>query len=247
MNPDISVVIPVKNGEKYFEPVLKAVFAQEINSNLEVIIVDSGSQDRTLDITKKYPVKLYQIPEKEFNHGLTRNFGISKCCGKYIILMGADVIPYNNYWMQKLIDNLEFDEYVAGVYSRQVPHKDSHLLTRIRVNRFFTTSKIRRESYIRNNIEDYNKLTPKEKHKLCNFENVSSCIKKEIWQRFPFPKTDFGEDIEWAKLVLLAGYKIIYEPESIVYHSHDFSLSGWYKKSHTNYQKLYSLFGYHSR
>jgi len=239
---DISVVIPVKNGQRYLDSVLKAIFSQKTNAKFEVIIVDSGSQDKTMDIAKNYPVNIYQIEERNFNHGLTRNYGISKAQGEYLILMTADAIPYNDSWMEKLIGNLARDERVAGAYSRQMPHRDSFPLTQIRVNRFFTSSIERRESQI-TDIDIYNKLFPQNKHQFCNFDNVSSCIRKSIWKEFPFSKTDFAEDLEWSKSVLEAGYKIVYEPDSIVYHSHDFSPSDWYAKNMLNCHKLYSLFG----
>ena len=243
MNPiDISVIIPVKNGQRYLESVLKGVFSQEINAEFEVIIVDSGSTDKTLDIIAQYPVRLYQIEENEFNHGLTRNLGISKAQGKYIILMTADAIPCDNYWMKRLIENIKEDQGVAGVYSKQVPHKESALLTQIRVNRFFTSSMEKRISQIKE-IKDYEKLPPKEKHRLCNFDTISACIRKDVWEKFPFPKTNFAEDLEWTKKVLEAGYKIVYEPHSVIYHSHDFSPLEWYRKNRMNSGKLFTLFG----
>lgn len=241
-NIDISIVIPVKNGQRYLDSVLKAIFSQQINARFEAIIVDSGSTDMTLDIVRRYPVRLYQILKKEFNHGLTRNLGISKSQGKYTILLTQDAVPYNNHWMQSLVDNLERDERIAGAYSRQMPNSDSHVITQIRVSRFFTAHNKRRDSQI-HKTEDYDKLSPQEKHRFCNFDNVSSCIRKSVWEKIPFPKTDFAEDLEWSKRVLEAGYKIAYEPDSIVYHSHDFSVFDWYKRNRINYNKLYLLFG----
>ncbi|MBU0694873.1 MAG: glycosyltransferase [Candidatus Omnitrophica bacterium] len=238
----ISVVIPVKNGQRYLDEVLKAIFSQEIKREFEVVIVDSGSTDRTLDIIGQYPVRFYQIKENEFNHGLTRNLGISKAQGKYIILLTADAIAYDQCWMRKLIEHLERDSRVAGSYSRQIPHKDSQPLSRIRVKNSLTFSKERRESQIKKK-EDYFALSPEEKRRFCNFDNVSSCLRKEVWKKVPFPKTDFAEDLEWSKAVIEAGHKIIYEPESIVYHSHDFSLPEWYRKNRINYKTLYTLFG----
>lgn len=239
---DISVVIPVKNGQRYLDSALKSVFLQKINAKFEVIIVDSGSQDKTIAIAKNYPVDIYRIEERDFNHGLTRNYGISKTQGEYVILMTADAVPYSDTWMESLVTNLARDERIAGAYSRQVPHRDSSVLTQIRVNRFFTSFGERRESQIAD-VGAYDKLTPKNKHRFCNFDNVSSCIRKSVWREFPFPKTDFAEDLEWSKSVLEAGYKIVYEPDSIVCHSHDYSPRDWYRKNMLNYRKLYSLFG----
>ena len=239
---DISVVIPVKNGKKYIGQLLKAVFSQKIDAAFEVIVIDSGSCDGTLDMIRAYPVMLHQIKPEEFNHGLTRNLGISLSRGKYIILMTQDAVPCDGAWMEKMIEHLKGDNDVAAVYSRQVPHKDAGPLSRIRVSRFFTYSEVKKDSRI-GSPGGYDKLPPEEKHKLCNFDNVSSCLRRQVWEKFPFSKTDFAEDVEWAQRVLKAGYRIIYEPGSVVYHSHDFSVVGWYERNRVNSQKLFSLFG----
>jgi rhamnosyltransferase len=239
---DISVVIPVKNGEKYLDSMLKSVFSQDVNFKFEVIIVDSGSKDKTLDTIKKYPVILYQIKEEDFNHGLTRNFGISKASGRYVILMTQDTIPCDKHWMEKLINNLECDYRVAGTYSRQVPHEDAAAFSRLKTSMFFTSQREKRVSYI-DNMRDYERLSPAERHRFCNFDNVSSCIRKSVWENFRFPSAEFGEDLEWAKRILEAGYKIIYEPDSAVYHSHDYSIAGWYKRNRINHNKLHSILG----
>ena len=241
-NVDISVVVPVKNGQKYLDSLLKAVFSQEIEAKFEVIIIDSGSTDSTLDIIKRYPVSLYEIKEKEFNHGLTRNLAISKAQGKYIVLMTHDAVPYDNQWMRRLVDDLASDERLAGVYSRHIPHNDSCALTKMIVKNFFTSETEKRESRITGR-QDYNRLTPQEKHRFCSFDNVSACIRKSIWQEIAFSETDFAEDLEWSKKVLEAGYGIVYEPDSVVYHSHDFSISAWYNRNRVNSKKLYRLFG----
>jgi len=239
---DISVVIPVKNGERYIESVLKAVFSQKSGSNFEVIIIDSGSKDKTLDIIKNYPISLYQVKEEDFNHGLTRNLGISKALGRYVILLTQDAIPCDKRWMERLVNNLERDGSIAGVYSRQVARKDSVIFTQFRVSRFFTSKRERGVSQIED-IETYNKLQPLEKYIFCNFDNVSSCIRKATWENFKFQKTEFGEDIEWSKRVLEAGYKIVYEPDSAVCHSHDYSVRSWYQRNIINYKRLHAIFG----
>ena len=171
----------------------------------------------------QYPIRLYQIKPYEFNHGLTRNFGVSMAKGKYVVLMTQDAVPYDNHWLAKMVKTIDSDENIAGVYSKQMPYKDADALMHVIASKSFTSEDKRRESNIRD-MEEYHKLIPEEKHRFCNFDNVSSCIRKLIWEKYPFSKTGFGEDIEWAKRVLAAGYKIIYEPDSIVYHSHDYSI-----------------------
>ena len=90
---DVSIVIPTKNAGALFDKVLERVFQQETNYTYEVICVDSGSSDGTLDIIKKYPCLLYQIPASEFGHGKTRVYGASKGTGEYIIFITQDAMP----------------------------------------------------------------------------------------------------------------------------------------------------------
>ena len=75
---DVSIVIPTKNGGHLFEKVLDAVFKQKTEYEYEVICVDSGSKDGTLDVIRKYPCRLFQIEPSEFGHGKTRNYGAER-------------------------------------------------------------------------------------------------------------------------------------------------------------------------
>lgn len=66
---DVSIVIPTKNGGDRLKEVLEAVFSQKTEYKYEVICVDSGSTDNTLNIIKNFPCILYEIKPDEFGHG----------------------------------------------------------------------------------------------------------------------------------------------------------------------------------
>lgn len=240
-NVSISVVLPVKNGQRYLDSVLKAVLSQEINAEFEVIIIDSGSRDKTRDILRQYPIKLYQIEEKEFNHGLTRNTGISKAQGKYIVLMTQDAVPSSKHWMSTLIKDIEKDSRIAGVYCRQISRADADILTKRDLNNHLTARKEKVINFIQDSKE-YESLTPMERYIFCYFDNVCSCIRRSVWEKIPFAETDFAEDIDWSKKALEAGYKIVYEPASAVTHSHNGSLLYQYRRSYIHHKRLYELF-----
>ncbi|MEA3255589.1 MAG: hypothetical protein U9Q22_07115, partial [Candidatus Altiarchaeota archaeon] len=70
--------------------------------------------------------------------------------------------------------------------------------------------------------------------KIILFSNVSSCIKKEVWKKIPFKKIDFAEDQEWARRVIEAEYRIVYEPASVVEHYHRFALKEIFKTNFTS-------------
>ena len=120
---EVSVFIPTYNGGPLFERVLSGIFDQEIDVPFEVICIDSGSTDETLDIMSRYPVRRIDIDKSEFNHGLTRNRGAKEARGDILILTVQDAVPVGRDWMRTMISNFD-DPEVAGVYCHQVPRED---------------------------------------------------------------------------------------------------------------------------
>lgn len=239
--PLITVIILTKNGGNEFESCLSHVFAQKVDWPFEVIIIDSGSRDNTLEIAQRYPTRLIQIKPEQFNHGETRNLGAKHARGQYIVFLTQDAIPCDENWLSALVANFA-DKQVAGVFSRQIPKRDCNILTRRALESWVTGGKQRVIKFIRDK-EEYAKLSPMEKYLLATFDNVSSCIRRSVWEHFPFAHVSFGEDIEWSKRVLEAGYKIVYEPESKVYHSHNRSVLYEFKRAYVDHQNLNRLFG----
>jgi len=66
----VSIVIPTLNGGEDFKRCLAAIFSQNVTFPFEVLVIDSGSTDQTVSIAREFPVRLYQIDKKEFNHGI---------------------------------------------------------------------------------------------------------------------------------------------------------------------------------
>lgn len=237
----ISVVILTYNGEKSLDRCLSMVFGQQTERDFEVICIDSGSKDKTLEICEKYPVRLFQIAKNDFNHGLTRNFAISKTMGEFIILISQDAIPVGKHWMSTLTKAIEEDGMIAGAYCRQLPEDEADCITKRDLGRHFASRKDKAISFIQNTAE-YESLSLGQKYAFCNFDNVCSCLRRDIWEKIAFPETYFAEDLGWSKKVLEAGYKIVYEPDAQVVHSHKTSFFGQYKRSYIHHKRLYELF-----
>jgi len=242
-NITISVIILTKNGAETLDRCLGAVFSQCVDRHFEVICIDSGSRDNTLAICRNYRVRLFQIKQEEFNHGLTRNFAISKARGEYVIFLSQDAIPLNNNWMKPLIDNLINNTEMAASYSRQVPFEDADEFTKMDVENH-PVSKSRKEVRYIINRRIFDNLMPQERLEFCSFDNVSSCIRKSVWEEIPFPKIDFAEDLAWAKKVIESGKKIVFEPLSVVAHSHKRSILYEFRRSYIHHYKTYELFGF---
>ena len=108
MNIDLSIVIPVYNTEKFLKDCLDSVFIEiKDKSNVEVILVDDGSSDNSKDIYDTYNysnLKKY----KNDNHGVSfsRNYGIEKAQGKWIMFLDADDLLIKN-WYNKMEETLQ--------------------------------------------------------------------------------------------------------------------------------------------
>lgn len=216
---DITIIIITKNEEKNIGGCLREVFSQDTEYSFEVIVIDSSSTDRTMDVIRTFPlVNLIVIPAKEFGHGKTRNKGAGLAKGKFLVFLNGDAIPKDNHWLQNLLDNFETDEKIAGVYSRHISKDGTYVCYILEQEKIFGQIKLIKEL----NEKDVDRKTMIE---LMRFSTVSCAIRKEIWEKFKFnEELILAEDQDWAERVLNVGYKIVYEPKSIVYHSHNYTL-----------------------
>jgi rhamnosyltransferase len=238
--PDVSVIIPTYNAGPHFEKVLGAISEQRTDFAYEVLVVDSGSSDRTLEVARGYAASVLKVPKSEFNHGGTRNRGISEARGEFLAMIVQDALPADELWLQGLVENLANDGRVAGVYSRQIPYPGCNPFTRFALENHYTNLPERREQGI-DDLARYEALPPAQKLALISFDDVSSCIRRSVWEEHPFERLSFGEDIEWAQRVMKAGYRIVYDPKSAVIHSHDRSAFYELKRAYVAHRLLGQL------
>jgi 2-desacetyl-2-hydroxyethyl bacteriochlorophyllide A dehydrogenase len=201
-NPEISIVIRTFNEEKFLPNLLDALNRQSFQ-DFEIIVVDSGSMDRTLEIAKQKADMLLPIESHDFTFGHSLNVGIREASGKYIAIVSAHTLPFNAQWLGKLIEPLH-DDNSAMVYGRQMGGKSSKFSETQDMRRTFGTKRavLRPPQFFAN--------------------NANSAIRKDLWLEHPFDESLLGlEDIEWAKYWMEHGYKVVYEPEAALYHIHE--------------------------
>lgn len=238
----VSIIIPTKNGGAIFEEVLWGIKGQKFDGEVELVVVDSGSADGTVKKASGYGARVLEIPPGEFNHGLTRNYGIENSKGDFIVLMTQDAVPADERWLKSLVDTFGNDERIAGVYARQIPRQDADVLTKRNLNNWVTGRSVYSVQEIKDR-ESFERMAPMEKYLVCVFDNVCSAVRRKAWKEVPFRRNDFGEDIEWAKRALLSGWKIAYQPNSAVVHSHARSVAYEYGRTYMCHRKLFELFG----
>ena len=215
----VSVLLPTKNGEKYLGEVLQQISAQQGSFQLcEVIAVDSGSRDRTVEILRRHQVRLWQIPPHEFSHGKTRNFAAAQARGEFLIFLSQDATPADQHWLENLLAPLREDPLVAGAFSRHRPRPNCHPMEWHRIVAYELHSQSEVQVYSAVGNPDYEQNPARYRI----FANSSSVVRRAVWEQIPFPEVEFAEDQAWAELVLKAGYKTAYAAKSLIVHSHSY-------------------------
>jgi rhamnosyltransferase len=236
----VSVVIPVLDGGDALGELLEQLFAQEVPLDFDVLIVDSGSRDGSLELARRYPVKLIQISPHEFDHGETRNLGIRQTSGEIVVLLTQDATPAASDFLVHIVRPFE-DPRVAGVYGRQIPRPSCDVVSARNQNAWLVG---RREPACAllgdRSLED---LAPMERYELCAFDSVCCAIRRSVWSECAYPRAVFGEDIAWGKAVITRGWKIAYEPSAAVLHSHRRSIAHEYHRTRICHATLFDLFG----
>lgn len=236
----ISIVIPVKNGAQTIANCLDGIKKQTLYEQCEIIVIDSGSTDSTLDILKNYQIRLYQIPPKEFSHGATRNYGVSLAKGEYVVMTVQDAVPANEFWLENMVRHFK-DEEVAGVCGQQIvphdPDKNPHQWFRPQ-----SEPSIREVQF--KNAGTFKALSPKEQRAHCLWDDVTAMYRKSILEQITFQPVMFGEDMLWAKEALTKGYKLVYDTSARVEHYHHHSPEYTYRRTLIVWFYIYKNFGF---
>lgn len=202
----ISVIIRTKNEERWIAPCLKAVFAQK-GVNLEVIVVDNESSDRTLEKVRQFPVARL-VTVSDYLPGKALNAGIMASQGEFFVCLSGHCIPVSDSWLFELRRTLLENSELAGVYGRQEPMA-------------FSSDSDKRDLLVMFGLD------PRIQIKDSFFHNANSMIPRRIWEEVPFDATCTNiEDRIWAQAVIRRGYKIAYNPAASVYHYHGIHQNG---------------------
>lgn len=232
----VSVVIPVLNAERYLDRLIPAILSQQPAPPDEIILVDSMSTDRTVEKAKSFD-RVRVVPIANFSHGRGRNVGVREASGDVVVLLTQDALPANEYWMSALLHALD-DTQVAAVFSRQVPYPDASPM-----ERFFLNTHFPEKSGIQRARPDQRELAFQQD---VFFSNVSGAIRRELLLKHPFDEElIMSEDQQFARDVLLEGWAIAYQPDSVVQHSHNYSLVTVFRRYFDSVYSLTQLFTSH--
>ena len=212
--PSVSVVIPVLNAAPWLPELFRVLFSQKPTPPDEVILIDSHSTDSTRDLASR-DARVRVIAIDDFSHGRARNLGARQARGDIVALLTQDALPRDDAWLDRLLSSLS-DERVVAAYSRQVPREGANPMERFFLETHFPPGpSVRRE---KRNGEHLN-------FRSVFFSNVSAAIRRDILLRFPFDENlIMSEDQQFSRDVIAAGFAVVYQPDSVVIHSHNYTL-----------------------
>ncbi|MFC4599690.1 glycosyltransferase family 2 protein [Cohnella hongkongensis] len=210
----ISVVIPTLNAASYIRELIDRLKHQSMDCH-EIIIVDSMSNDQTVEIAQRLGVTVLSVPRDAFDHGGTRNYAASHAEGDVLVFITQDALPEKLSFLEELTTPLAHGHVVA-VYGRQIARPGASPIERMtREFNYHTTPMIKSLA----DVGEYGIKT-------FFFTNVCSAIRKDIFQEmggFQEPIIS-NEDMIFTAKALLKGYSVAYAPKATVLHSHHYSL-----------------------
>ena len=242
-NMKASVVIPTKNPGDVFKRVLSSVLAQKTDWPFEVIVIDSGSKDGTVEYVRSNPnVKLIEIPAHEFGHGRSRNFAIASASGEYVAMITHDAQPVTENWLKCMVNTAEQDKRIAGVFGKHIAYESASVFTARELELHFSGFNASPVVHL-DDTQRYHADVGYRQF-LHFFSDNNALLRRSVWAHIPYPDVDFAEDQIWAKSIIEAGYYKAYSEEGAVYHSHDYALFERLQRSFDESYAFNRLFGY---
>ncbi len=216
----VTVVVPVHNRELTIQPLLDSLQKLDYDRNkVEVIVVDGNSTDKTQEIVKKYPVKL--VVEKRKGLNLARNTGIKCSKGEIVAFTDSDCkVPPN--WITKIVEDFK-DPRVSCVGG------SAKALDNDFVSQYADNSVVRLMPFFTKR-EELDKVKPFFRHPAgCNM-----AFRRKVAEEIGYfdESIQYGfDEVEFADRVCKAGYKMVLDPDIVVWHKHRSSLKEFLKQN----------------
>jgi len=203
--PKTSLVIRCFNEAQHIGRLLEGLGHQTQPPD-QIVIVDSGSTDATLEIASRFPVDVHRIEPHHFSFGRSLNAGCAAAHNEILVFASAHVYPVYDTWLRELTLPFE-DPQVALAYGRQQGDSKTKYSERRVMERWFPAQS-----------------TPRQDHPFCN--NANAAVRRSVWAEQPYDETLTGlEDVDWAKRAMDRGHCISYVATAPVFHAHDETMS----------------------
>ncbi len=216
----VCAVIPVKDGERYLQELLDALSREGVP---EVLVIDSGSSDRSVSIASAAGAEVLQIPPHEFGHGRTRNLGAERTSAELICFLTQDATPVQG-WLAAFREAFALDERVGAAYGPHLPRDDTSPMIARELTEFFTGFSPTGAPVIQ---QEQSFLS-----------NVNACYSRACWEEIRFRDVAYSEDQAFGRDMLAAGWLKVYQPKAGVLHAHDYGPAEFMRRYFDEYRGL---------
>jgi rhamnosyltransferase len=245
-NKYISVFVPTYNGRKYIDECIKAILAQELPNNygLELLVIDSGSTDGTLEVLQNYRdrLRLQQIPNSEFSHGGTRSKAAHMAKGEFVLFLSQDATPASDRWLINMLEPFFVSPQVGCVFGRQIPRPDVAATIKREVATVFSGLGSP-DAIILHRPKSLVDHAPTNELNTF-FSDVNSAARRELLVgKVPFRNVNYAEDQALAEDMQKAGYLKAFSPLGAVWHSNEYTVREYYRRKFDEYIGLQESVG----
>lgn len=216
----IDIICPLYNAEKYIKNLHKSLLKQKNVTIKNIKYILTQSEDKSETILKQLKVNYETISKEEFSHSMVREKLVKSSKADIICFITQDVIIEQENWLENLVNPIIVGE-VEATFSRQISKYKN-------IEKYTREFNYPEKSYVKSK-KDINHLGLN----TFFFSDASSAIKREIFLElngYDGKDLPINEDMYFAYKLIMNGYKIKYCADSIVYHSHEFTLKELYRR-----------------
>jgi glycosyltransferase involved in cell wall biosynthesis len=244
----ITVAVPVLNGGERFRELLGAYAGLDNASGVEteLLIVDSGSTDGSLEAARAAGARVIEIDKKDFQHGRTRNMAVREAKGDVVALLTDDSVPASPRWLDAIVEAFGQADDVALVFGPQLPWPEHpHFVRREMIDHFRTWGEGVNVQRIPPGPEGQAKYTANPGY-YSFFADSNGAVAKWAWADHPYREIPYGEDQMIGQEMIEAGLAKVFSADAAVFHSHDYGVTGSFKRYFDDYRALLEVLGYRS-
>ena len=215
MIPEASVIVRARDEAKTIRRTLDSLRAQTVRP--EIIVVDSGSRDATVELSRPRCDRLIEIPPERFTYGRALNIGAAAASAPIHFALSAHCWPERDDWIELSLAHYDRPE-VAGTNGRNEGPWGQPL------DGPYTPE-----------------LAAARSNPYWGFSNHASSWRGSVWERFPFDEDiDYAEDREWEFRVLAAGWELVFDPRLYVDVSHRWKAGALaqFRRQHREYASI---------
>jgi GT2 family glycosyltransferase/SAM-dependent methyltransferase len=246
MSRTVTVAIPVLNGARFLDEVLTAVRAQQVDREVELLVVDSGSTDGSLEIARQHGARIHEIPKAEFSHGGTRNLIMELAQGEHVAFLTQDATPAHDRWLAALLEGFDQADDVAAVFGPHDARPSASHVIKAEMERHFANWGEGKEIDVQRLDSSPEGLAAyrAEPWRLTFLSSVNFCLACSAWERVPFRDVPYAEDQLLGRELIEAGYTKVFHPNAQVLHSHDFRSLRFFRRYFDEWRGIREVLGH---